>query len=201
MLKWILSLGLILTGPLAAEIRVLAFSGSLREGSFNKKLVVEASEIARSMGAKVTVINLNDYTSPFYDETLEKKSGMPAKAKQLRQLMIESNAVMIASPEYNGSLSAALKNAIDWASRSEDGKSSRDAFKGKKFAIMSTSPGGGGGARGLVHLRAIIENVGGTVVQKEVVVPYSFEAFSTDGKLKNVQTKQELKQMVQQLLN
>lgn len=200
MLKWILSLGLVLAGPLSAETKVLAFSGSLREGSLNKKLVIEASEIARQMGAKVTVINISDYTAPLYDGDLEAKSGMPAKAKQLRQLMIESNAIMIASPEYNGSLSAALKNVIDWASRSEDGKPSREAFKGKKFALMSASPGAGGGARGLAHLRSIIENVGGTVIQKEVIVPNSFEAFGADGKLKNQQTKQELKQLVQQLL-
>lgn len=73
-----------------------------------------------------------------------------------------SGIILIASPEYNASVSGLLKNAIDWASRSETGSYSREAFNGKKFVIMSASPGSGGGAKGLTHLRAIIEALGGT---------------------------------------
>jgi NAD(P)H-dependent FMN reductase len=138
---------------------------------------------------------------PFYDEDLEKKEGMPVKAKQFRKLMIQNDVILIASPEYNGSLSGVLKNAIDWASRSEEGGSSRDAFKGKKFAIMSASPGAGGGARGLVHLRAIIGNIGGQVVSQQVVVPDSFNAFDVQGHLKDQKLKMELQQLVQAVIN
>lgn len=184
---------------LLAEKNVLAFAGSTREGSLNKRLVVEAAQIAKKMGANVTVINLKDYPMPFFDEDLEKKEGMPSKAKELRKLMIQSQVILIASPEYNGSLSGVLKNAIDWTSRNENGGPSRDAYKGKKFAIMSTSPGSGGGDQSLAHLRAIIDSIGGTVISEQVTVPDAFNAFDDQG-LINPKTKAQLQQLVRKVL-
>lgn len=201
MWKWMIVLCVAFSASLTAEIKVLAFAGSTREGSVNKKLIVEAANIARQMHANVTVIDLKDYSIPFYDEDLETQQGMSIKAKQFRQLMIQSDVILIASPEYNGSLSAVLKNAIDWASRSEEGGGSREAFKGKKFVIMSASPGPGGGARGLVHLRTIIENVGGTVLSQQVVVPDAFSAFDEQGHLKNEKLKKDLEQLVRTAIN
>lgn len=197
MWKWGFILFMAFSANLSAEIRVLAFSGSTREDSFNKKLLCEAVNLARQMDAKVTVIDLEDYAIPFYSGDLEATQGMPNKAKQLRQLMIQSEVILIASPEYNSSLSAVLKNAIDWASRNEKGGSSREAFAGKKFMIMSASPGSSGGARGLVHLRAILEDIGGIVVLQQVVVPNSYNAFDEQGHLKNPKLKMELQQLIQ----
>lgn len=196
MFKWIIVLCVALSATLSAEIKILAFAGSTREGSVNKKLVIEAAKIARQMQANVKVIDLKDYPMPFYDGDLESREGMPIKAKQFRQLMIENDVIMIASPEYNGSLSAVLKNAIDWASRGENGGSSREAFKGKKFVIMSASPGSSGGARGLVHLRTIIENIGGTVLSQQVVVPDAYNAFDEQGYLKNEKVRKEIEQLL-----
>jgi len=200
MLKWILFGCIAVAGPLSAGTQVLAFSGSTRKGSCNRKLVENAAEIARKMGADVIVVNLKDFQMPFYDADLEESQGMPENAKKLRRLMLQSSRVIIASPEYNGSLSGVLKNAIDWASRSEEGKPSREAFLNKKFAIMSCSPGPGGGAKGLVHLRAIIENIGGEVIAQEVSVAHSNEAFTDEGKLKKESTKEDLKNEIDQLL-
>lgn len=181
---------------LSAEIKMLAFSGSNREGSFNKKLVTEAANIAKQMGINVTTINFKDYTIPFYDADLETKEGMPEKVKNLRQLMIQNDVILIASPEYNGSVTALLKNAIDWISRSEEGKPSREAFKGKKFILMSVSPGPGGGVRGLTHLRTIIENIGGTVVSEQLVIPNAYSVFDEQGGLKDPKLKEELQQFI-----
>ncbi len=164
--------------PLLAQMNVLVFAGSTREGSYNKQLSKEAAEIARRLGANVTWIDLKDYPMPFYDADLEAK-GMPKNAKKLRDLMVANDMIVIASPEYNASVPAVLKNAIDWASR-KDGEASRSAFKGKKFALLSASPGRSGGARGLVHLRAIIEDVGGEVVSEQVSVPAAHAAFTED---------------------
>ncbi|CUI16134.1 NADPH-dependent FMN reductase [Candidatus Protochlamydia naegleriophila] len=201
MLKWLVTACLVLASPLAAaEVKVLAFAGSTQDSSLNKKLVREAAKIAGQMGAKVKVIDLRDYEIPFYDADLESSQGMPQSAKRLRQLMKESHAIIIATPEYNGSLSAVLKNAIDWASRSESGQPSRDAFSGKKFAILSASPGGTGGARALGHLRTIIENVGGTVVSTQVSVPNAYQAFNEQGELQDPILKEGLKKEVQELL-
>ena len=201
MWKWMLVLCAVYSASLSAEIKVLVFSGSTREESFNKKLIAEAALLARQVPAHVTVIDLKNFPIPFYDEDLEKREGMPLKAKQFRQLMIQSDVIMIASPEYNGSLSAVLKNAIDWASRSENGGSSREAFKGKKFVIMSASPGSGGGARGLVHLRTIIENIGGTVLSEQVVVPDAYNAFDEQGHLKNEKVKKDLEMLIHTAIN
>lgn len=200
MWKWICMLSIVITSVLGAEpTKVLAFAGSTREGSVNKKLVTDAADVARKMGATVTVIDLKNYALPFFDEDLEAKEGIPAKAKEIRQMMNESQVIMIASPEYNGSLSAVLKNVIDWASRDEEGKSTT-AFRGKKFVIMSSSPGGGGGVRGLVHLRAILGNLGGNVVAEQLTVPNGFDAFDDQGQLKDPATQQKLEHLVQSAL-
>lgn len=175
MIRW-LFLGLVATAPIFSEIKVVAFSGSSREGSYNKKLIAEAVDIAKEMGASVTFIDLKDYPMPFYDADLEKTEGMPESAQKLRKLMIESDAIIIASPEYNHSIPAVLKNALDWASRTETGEFSYDAFKGKQFALMSASPGKKGGEKGLVHLRDIIEDLKGDVVPLQVCVGKAYEA-------------------------
>jgi NAD(P)H-dependent FMN reductase len=191
---------LTLIAPLSAEMKVLAFSGSTRADSYNKKLVREAADIAKQMGAKVTVIDLKDYVMPLYDGDLEAKSGMPANAKKLRKLMIGNDAIIISSPNYNGSISGTLKNVIDWMSRSEDGKPSRDAFKGKRFAIMSASPGSTGGARNLAHLDEIIGRIGGEVMPLQLSVPAAHNAFNAKGVLEDPALKQALKDEIAELL-
>jgi chromate reductase, NAD(P)H dehydrogenase (quinone) len=199
MLKSLLITGLIAATPLTAEIKILAFSGSTREDSMNKKLIQNAAEIARQMNVTVNIIDLRDYSMPFYDGDVEQK-GLPENAKRLRKLMIESQAIIIASPEYNGSLSGVLKNALDWASRSEEGKPSREAFQGKKFAIMSASPGLGGGSRSLSHLQTVIQNVGGEVIGLQLTVPNAYTAFDNQGRLKDSALQEQLKKEILQLI-
>lgn len=164
--------------PLMAEQTVLVFAGSTRADSYNKQLANLAGSVAKEMGATVTTVDLADYPMPFYDADLEKAEGMPANAKKLRELMGKSNVIMIASPEYNASVSAILKNSIDWVSRKVQDDSPHP-FKGKTFALLSASPGRSGGARGLTHLRTILEDVGGTVLEKQVCVPKAHEGLST----------------------
>lgn len=200
MLKHLLFVALLFTSPLAAEKTVLAFAGSTRDNSYNKYLANEAAEIARQLGAKVRVIDLKDYPLPLYDGDVEEKNGMPDKAKELRRMMIESDAIIIASPEYNASLTGVLKNTLDWASRTENKQGSNEAFKGKKFAIMSASPGQGGGKRGILHLQAIIQALGGQVVEVQVLVPQANLAFNAQGQLTNNAVKQELQKEIQLLV-
>jgi len=201
MWKWILVTCIACSAILDAETNVLAFAGSARQDSVNKKLISEAAATARQMGANVTVIDLKDFQTPFFSEDIERNEGMPAKARKLRQLMMKSQVIIIASPEYNGSLSGLLKNTIDWASRNENGGPSQDAFKGKKFVIMSASPGSGGGIRGLEHLRTILQDIGGNVLPQQIVVPDAYTAFDEQGKLKNKQLKLDMQQALQKALN
>jgi len=159
-------------------------------------LVQEAAVVAEQMGAKVTVVHLSDYPMPFYDADLEQKEGMPKNAKRLRQLMIESDAVIIASPEYNHSISGVLKNALDWISRGEDGDSSFAASKGKVFALMSASPGRKGGKKALVHLRDIIEDLKGTIIEEQVSISHAYKYFGEKEREENPSIKKAIQQVL-----
>ena len=166
--------------------RILAFGGSLRKDSFNRKLVAVAAAGARAAGAEVTEIDLVDYRLPVYDGDLEAAEGLPAKAKELKALFLKHQGLLISSPEYNSSLTAALKNVIDWVSRSErKDEPPLQCFDGKAAALMAASPGALGGLRGLVHLRAILQNIKVLVLPGQVAVPQAHEAFGPDGTLKD----------------
>src|SRR5215471_4093780 len=136
--------------------RILAFAGSLRRESFNKKLVPIAVKGAREAGAEVTLIDLKDFPLPLFDQDLEAEQGMPQNGAKLKRLFIEHDGLLISSPEYNSSITGVLKNAIDWVSRPAPDEPSLVAFRGKVATLMSASPGALGGLRGLVHLRSIL---------------------------------------------
>ncbi|MBS0637404.1 MAG: NAD(P)H-dependent oxidoreductase [Verrucomicrobia bacterium] len=159
MYKWICLFLLFCVQGFAEQTKVLLFAGSTRTESLNKKLINEAATIVTSLGAEATVVDLRDYPIPFYDGDLEEKSGMPEHAKKLRSLMMQSDVVVISTPEYNGSIPGLLKNALDWMSRKETGGSSREAYLGKKFILLNASAGGNGGKRALSHLKMVIEAI------------------------------------------
>lgn len=199
MLKYLLFL-IFTTAALHAEVKILAFAGSTRQDSDNKKLLVEAAKIAQQSGATVTLVDLKNFPMPFYDGDLEKERGMPENAKRFRKLLMENDVIFIASPEYNHSVSPVLKNTLDWASRSEAGTGSREAFEGKKFVLFSASPGKKGGARGLTHLRDILNDVKGNVLPQEFSLGESYNAFNEQNRLKKPETAAALKQFVQTAL-
>ena len=163
--------------------RILAFAGSTRRESFNKKLVAIAAEGAREAGAEVTLIDLKDFPLPLFDQDLEAEQGMPENGKKLKKLFIDHDGLLIASPEYNSSLPAVLKNGIDWVSRPAPGEPSLLAFRGKVATLMSASPGALGGLRGLVHVRSILGNIGVIVLPDQIAVAKAHEAFQPDGSL------------------
>lgn len=183
---------------LTAEMKILAFSGSTRAESYNQQLIQEAASLARQMGATVTVIQLKDYPMPFYDGDLESNEGMPKNARLLRKLMIESDAILIASPEYNHSISGVLKNALDWVSRGENGDASYDACKDKPIVIMSASPGKKGGINGLQHLRAVLKDIGGKVLDQQVTIPRAHQYFSEKTRPENPLLKKALQDLLAQ---
>lgn len=174
--------------------KILAFSGSLRAESFNQKLVNIAAEGAREAGAQVTVISLKDFPMPLYDQDLEDASGKPEKAKELKKLFLEHDALLIASPEYNSMISAAMKNALDWVSRADSpDEAMLSAFLDKSAAILSASPGGYGGARSLGFLRPFLENIKVTVIEDQYSLPSAHEAFGADGKLVDAEIEAKVK--------
>ncbi len=170
---------------MSSRPKILCLAGSLRKDSLNKKLVKVAMAAAQEAGAECTYIDLKDYPMPIYDGDIEAESGIPENARKLKKLMMEHQAFLIASPEYNSSVSGALKNFIDWTSRPEQGEKNIAAFIGKVAGIMACSPGALGGLRGLVTLRSILGNIRVLVVPEQHAVSQAGDAFTEDGKLKD----------------
>ncbi|HVP84144.1 MAG TPA: NAD(P)H-dependent oxidoreductase [Rhizomicrobium sp.] len=168
-------------------VKLIAFAGSTRKDSYNRRVVEIAAEGARAAGAEVQVLNLKDFNIPFYDPDIEAVEGMPEGVKKLRDLFVESDGYLIAAPEYNGSMPGLLKNALDWVSRPAPGETQTtlSAFRGKVAGIMSASPGPWGGVRGLAHLRQILSGIFVLVVAEQLAVPNAADAFEPHGALKN----------------
>ena len=182
--------------------KILAFAGSTRSNSFNKQLARVAADAARAAGAEVTLIDLRDFPLPLFDEDLETEHGLPDNAKKLKVLFRSHDGFLIASPEYNSSITAVLKNAIDWASRSEsDDEPPLAAYRGKTAALLSASPGALGGLRGLVHLRAILGNIDVIVLPEQVAVPKAHEAFNAEGQLQAERSARQVKTLAEGLVS
>ncbi|MAT80198.1 MAG: NADPH-dependent FMN reductase [Phycisphaerae bacterium] len=170
--------------------RILAFSGSLRRDSWNHKLVEIAADAARDAGAEVTVIRLRDYPMPVFDEDLEADQGLPQEVMALREQFKSHQGLLIASPEYNSSVTAALKNTIDWLSRTPEGCAPLECFDQKIAGLMAASPGGLGGLKGLSSIRWILGNIRVTVLPRQVAVPRIHEVLQEPGRL-SVEALQE----------
>lgn len=175
---------------MSTKPKLLVFAGSLRKDSFNKKLVKIAEAGAKEAGADTTFIDLADFELPIFNQDNEEANGLPPGARKLKDLMLSHDGFLISAPEYNSSITAALKNAIDWASRPVQGEGNLACFKGKVVGLMSASPGVLGGLRGLVHVRAIFNNIFCLVIPEQIAVSKANEAFNNDGSLKDDKQQQ-----------
>ncbi len=160
--------------------KILAFAGSYRRNSYNRRVLNIAVEGAREAGGDVTLLDLNDYPMPIYNVDDVERNGFNAVALRFQDVLNEHNAFLIASPEYNGSLPGGLKNAIDWASRKNDKYGMYEVFKGKTAAMIAASPSQFGGLRCLGHLRGVLTIMGVTVLPAEVAVPFVGSKFDGD---------------------
>ncbi|MEI9892954.1 MAG: NAD(P)H-dependent oxidoreductase [Chthoniobacter sp.] len=185
-----------------SQPKLAAFAGALRTGSYNKKLVAIAADAARAAGAEVTVVDLRELNLPLFDQDIEDATGLPEGAKRFKALLRESDGFLIASPEYNSSISAPLKNAIDWASRQEsEDEPSVVAFRGKTAALMAASAGALGGLRGLVTLRSILGNIGVFLLPDQVGIPAAYEAFDEAGQLKDARKAKQVAALAKALVD
>lgn len=175
---------------------ILAFSGSTRSGSFNKKILNAAVRGAMNAGSTVTVVDLLDFKLPLYDGDLEANEGIPENGTKLKELFLSHQGLLLALPEYNSSMSGVFKNVIDWVSRpTENEKEPLACFKNKTAALMSASPGNFGGMRGLVHARSMLENINVLVLPEQVCVPHADTAFDDKGILKEDKTRLSLEKL------
>jgi len=183
------------------EQRLLFIAGSSREKSFNKRLAKLGERVADANGIPATFVDLGDYPMPMYNGDMEIKEGAPENARKLKALMKIHGGIFIASPEYNASFSPLLKNAIDWVSHTRDeGEAPLEVFKTRVFALGSASPGGMGGLRGLSQLRLVLEiGLNALVLPDQFAVPRAMEAFDENGHLKNKDSQETFKQLIQKL--
>ena len=163
--------------------KILVLAGSARLDSVHRKLARQTVEALRGAGMAATLADLRDFPMPIYDGDLEAGEGIPPAAKALQELARRHDGFAIASPEYNGSFPALLKNALDWISRPEPGERPLEVFRGKVAAILSASPGPGGGRRGLRHLRELLEMMSASVIPQELAIARSSGAFDAAGRL------------------
>ena len=180
--------------------RVLVFSGSTRSASFNKKLAVAGSEAIDAAGASATLIDLADYPAPIYNGDEEEAKGFPSTMWDFRSRIAEHDAIMIATPEYNGSVPPLLVNILNWASRPVGDEPPCAVFIGKPVALMAATPGDLGGVRVIPRLRDFLAELGAVTVPGFVTVPSAFEAFNNDGKLTAKQPKKMLERLAERLV-
>ncbi|MFZ1813130.1 MAG: NAD(P)H-dependent oxidoreductase [Rhizobiaceae bacterium] len=164
-----------------APTGILAFSGSERKGSLNATLLGIIAAEAERQGTPMTRISLRDYALPIYDGDLEERNDVHAAISDPRATIRGHACLLIASPEHNGSVTALLKNALDWCSRPVDGQPPLEPFQGKFVLIVSTSISPFGGLRAIGHLRAILAKMGATVLPVDLAVPFGQNALGTEG--------------------
>ncbi len=167
-------------------VRILAFCGSARSGSFNQKILDVAANGARAAGAEVTAISLRDYPMPIYDGDLEVADGLPDAATELREVFRAHDGLLIGCPEYNGTVTPLLKNTIDWVSRPYKDEPGVVVIAGKAVALVSGSQGMMGGGRAQGHMRQSFQVMQCHLVPQTATVPFvSAASFDDDGNLKD----------------
>ena len=185
-------------------MKLLVFAGSTRLRSYNRQLARVASDMAGAQGANVTLLELGSLAIPLYNADLEAQ-GTPADVIRLKQLMFEHPAWIICSPEYNGSLTALLKNTIDWASSPVKGDADwgdgLKPFAGKVVGLLSASPGGLGGLRSLMALAPLLLNLQCWVAPRQFALGQAAQAFDAQGQLVMPNQRDSVQAVVDQVLH
>jgi NAD(P)H-dependent FMN reductase len=181
---------------MAKAPRILAFSGSARRESFNRKFLAVAVEAARAAGAEVTLLDPAEITLPLYDGDLEDSAGMPANATKLVGLLASHCALLIASPEYNSMITPLLKNTLDWCSRADV-----NPFEGKVAAVISASPGMYGGVRSLQLAQQLLLKLGCDIVPGQCVLPHANNAFDAEGRLTDARAQKSVRDLAAKLVS
>lgn len=190
---------------------ILVFAGSSRINSFNRKLAKEAARLVREAGARATYIELSELIIPMYNADLEQR-GTPGDVIRLKELMHQHAGWIIASPEYNGSYTALLKNTLDWASspakpgpecsasQAEQWKSGTKPFAGKVVGLLAASNGALGGLRSLDHLAPLLRNLQCWLAPQQFALGKAAEAFDTQGRLADTAAQAKVQAVVDQVV-
>lgn len=168
-------------------MKILVFAGSLRQGSLNKKFAREAMRLLSSREVATEFVDLQPLAIPVYDGDLEEASGVPAGVQALSEKILAADALLISTPEYNGSIPGILKNTVDWLSRLKP-----VSLSGKHLLLLAASPGALGGIRSLWHSRQPFEVLGTHVFPEMMALPLAHQAFDEAGALKDAKVVERL---------
>jgi chromate reductase, NAD(P)H dehydrogenase (quinone) len=183
-------------------LKILVIPGSLRTGSLNARLAAAAAHEFALAGVEVTRISLGDFPLPIYDGDLQTKSGVPKNAVNLKRMMATHHGVLIVTPEYNSSVPALVKNAIDWVTRVHDAHETRgQVFRERPFAIAAASENRLGGIRALAVLRLILSACQASVVPNQLALSFAGEAYDDMDRLKHPADIEALNALVRQLID
>lgn len=181
--------------------KLIFFAGSASKNSIHKKLAHAGADIARDIGAEVTILDLKDYELPLYCTDLEMEQGIPENVIKLKELFVAHDGFFVASPEYNSTFTPLMKNTFDWMSRPHyDGEPMFEPFDGKVAAITAASPGALGGIRGLFPLRLWLSNMNIHVIPKQMAMGNASNGFNDDGTLSDERQSAMLTDVVKQLV-
>ena len=183
-------------------LKILVIPGSLRTGSLNAKLAAVAVDGLARLDVDVTRISLGDFPLPSYDGDLERASGVPKQAVNLKRMISAHHGVLIVTPEYNASLPPLVKNAIDWVSRVQDaGETQGQVYRETPFAIAAASNGKLGGTRCLQALRLVLSSCRALVIPNQLALSFADDAYDDMDRLKHVADIAALQAMLQQLVD
>lgn len=184
--------------------KILVFAGSARREALSKRLARAAHAALLATGAQATLIDLADYPAPVYNGDDETASGVPPGITALLKVIIEHDGILIATPEYNGSMTPLLVNTLDWLSRinaSPAGPAGLAVLPTKPVAIISSSPGPLGGIRSLFHLRDLLGYLGMLVLPQQLAVGRANEAISPEGVLLEERQRGTLQRVARALVD
>lgn len=174
-------------------IKIFAIAGSMRAGSFNRKLL--AAAVQKVKGATVDVADLKEFDIPLYDGDLEAQ-GLPPGVLKLKERIAAADGLLIATPEYNWSIPGTFKNAIDWASRPPS-----NPFRGKTVLLTAASNGYFGGVRSILQLRQVFVTLHATAIPEQVTVAFADKAFDESGQLVDPKLDAQLQKAVDALVS
>jgi chromate reductase, NAD(P)H dehydrogenase (quinone) len=173
-------------------MKILTFAGSLRKDSLNKKLCGVVSKIVQTNNlCDIQFIDLQPLNIPVYDGDLESAKGIPEGVKQLSQAISKADALIICTPEYNGSIPGSLKNVIDWLSREKP-----VSLSGKQTLLLAASPGALGGVRSLWHSRQPFEVLGVHLYPEMMGVGKAHENILPDATLADAKMMENLERLI-----
>lgn len=176
-------------------MKIVFTAGSLRANSLNKKFAQEALRLAKELGHDGEFLDPRDYALPLYDGDDEEKNGAPLNARKLAEKIAAADAVVLATPEYNGGIAGNVKNTLDWLSRLKP-----MPLADKHLLLLGATPGAMGALRGLWHTRQPFEAVGMHVYPGMMGLGMAGEAFGADGHFADEKKAAQLKELLEKFL-